>query len=127
MIELFIQIRIMVVILNFFEFLHCFDDVGLPLWIHIFVGIFICASALWAFLVLYGFVHFVRGSVINEISSSKSSARIEALKKSLGITASTLSIDADGTDETSHTYTHISMRKPCEHNEKFEIRSQKSQ
>lgn len=117
----------MIVIWNFFEFLHCFGDVGLPLWIHIFVGIFICASALWAFLVLYGFVHFVHGSVINGISSSKSIARIEALKKSLGITVNTLSIDTDGTNETSHTYTHISMRKPCEHNENFEIRSQETQ
>lgn len=121
------KFRIMIVILNRFDFINYFDDVELPLWIHIFIGVFICASILWTFLVLYGFVQFIYRNVINGVCSSKNGARIQALKSSLGITKNSLSIGTDGANEISHTYTHISMRKPCEHIEKFEIRNQKRQ
>lgn len=107
----------MVVILNFFDF----DAVSFPLWIQILVGVFICACTLWTILVLYGCMQFAYGFTINGTSNSKNNARIEAMKKSLGITSSTLSIEADGKHEASHMYSNISMRKPSEYNENFEI------
>lgn len=116
----------MFVIFNFSDLTNYFDDIELPLWIHIFVGVLICSSIFWMFLIVYGFKYFVYRGLINGICSSKNNARIQALKKSLGITKNTLSIETDGADETSHTYTHISMRKPCEHIEKFEIRNHNS-
>lgn len=116
----------MFVIFNIFDLTNYFDDVALPLWIHIFVGVFICASIFWAFLILYGFKYFACRTFVQRICNSKNTSRIEALKNSLGITENTLSIEADGADEISHTYTHISMRKPCEHIEKFEIRNHNS-
>lgn len=116
------------VIFNFFDLTYYFDDVvQLPLWIHIFVGVFICATILWALLIAYGFRYFVYQVIIERICNSKDNSRIQNIKKSLGITENILSIEPDGTDEISrHTYTHISMRKPCEHMEKFEIRNHNS-
>lgn len=116
----------MFVIFEFFDLTNYFDDMELPLWIHILVGVFICTSIIWIFLVLYGFKYFDYRAFTNGICNSKNNSRIHALKKTFGITENTLSIDADGADETSHTYTHISMRKPCEHIEKFEIRNHNS-
>lgn len=106
-------------ILNFFHLRDYLDDEELPLWLNIFVGVFICASIFWTILILYGFGIFVYDVLINNISNSMKSSRTQTMKESFGITENTFSIEPDGTDESSHTYTQISTRKPCENIENF--------
>lgn len=100
----------MVVIFNFFD--YYLDDVEQPLWVQVLVAIFICATIFWTFLVIFGLKFFIHRISINGICSPGYNSRFQALKKSLGITKSALSIETDVEDETSHTYSRISMRHP---------------
>lgn len=116
----------MFVVFNIFDLTNYFEDVELPLWIPILVSIFICLTILWAILVLHGFKYIDFKAFTKRLCRPKNNSRVHAMQESLGITKNTLSIEPDGADEVRHTYTHISMRKPCDHIEKFEIRNHSS-